>query len=115
MSDLFPVLTRDEINKSIARMARKISSDYHERELILIGVLKGSFIFLSDLARQLSIPVKIDFLRAASYSSNSSTSGKIQLKKDIEINTIEKGFLVGDGLDYAEEYRKLPAVFYLNF
>jgi hypoxanthine phosphoribosyltransferase len=172
MSDLIPVLTKDEIAKSIAAVAQKISSDYQDRELILIGVLKGAFIFLSDLARQLSIPVKIDFLRVASYGSNSSTSGKIQLLKEIEIDikdkdvlviediidtgltlafiidylqsfdpktinvctlidkldrresmtkidyvchTVEKGFLVGYGLDYAENYRNLPGVFYLKF
>jgi hypoxanthine phosphoribosyltransferase len=85
MSDLIPALPRDEIGKSIAIVARKISSDHKEHKLNLICILKGAFIFLSDLVRQLSTPIKIDFLRVASYGSDSSTSGKIQQNKEIGI------------------------------
>ena len=86
MPDLVPVLKTDEIQRIVSELGQKISSDYQGRELILVGVLKGAFIFLSDLIRQLTIPVKIDFIRAASYGSGTSTSGKIQLTKEIEID-----------------------------
>jgi hypoxanthine phosphoribosyltransferase len=86
MPDLIPVLTQADIQKTVQRLARQISSDYHDREPILIAVLKGSFVFLSDLMRQLSISVKIDFLRAASYGTETSTSGKIRLTKEIELD-----------------------------
>lgn len=168
MPKLVPVLTKDEIEHVVAELARRISSDYRDRELVLIAVLKGAFIFLADLIRQLTIPVKVDFIRIASYFSNTSSSGEIQLTKEIEIdikgkdvlivediidsgltvdyilnylksfgpNTVKvctlldkterresdiqidyaghaagKGFLVGYGLDYAEDYRYLPDVY----
>ena len=171
MPDLVPVLKTDEIQRIVSELGQKISSDYQGRELILVGVLKGAFIFLSDLIRQLTIPVKIDFIRAASYGDGTSTSGKIQLTKEIEIDIkgkdvimvedivdtgltlnyilehvksfgprsvrvcalldkierrqsgivvdyagyqVPKGFLVGYGLDYAEEYRHLPAIYHLQ-
>ena len=90
MSDLIPVLNRDEIEKSKVAAAEKISSDYQGCERFLSGALKGAFIFQSDFVRLLNIPVKIDFLRAASYGSSCSISGKIQLKKDFEIDIKEK-------------------------
>ena len=86
MPDLIPALPRDEIVKLVAILARKISSDHMEHKLNLICILNGAFLILSDLVRQLSIPIKIDFLRVASYSSDSSTSGKILLNKEIEVD-----------------------------
>ena len=84
MPDLIPALPRDEFSNSTAILSRKISSEYKEHELNLIGILKEAFIFLSDLVRKLNTPIKIDFLHVASYGSNSSTSGKIQKNKEIE-------------------------------
>ena len=86
MPELIPVLNKNDIDKMIAKIARKISSDYQDQELILIGVLNGVFVFLSDLVRHLSIPVKLDFIRACSYSSGVSSSGSIRLTKGIEID-----------------------------
>jgi hypoxanthine phosphoribosyltransferase len=94
MSELIPVLGRHEINNLVAQVARKISIDYQDKELILIGILKGAFIFLSDLVRHLSIPVKIDFVGAASYGSGSSSSGTINLTKKININLTNKNVLI---------------------
>lgn len=90
MSDLIPVLTRDEIEKSKVAAVEKISSDYQGCPRFLSGSLKGVFIFHSDFARQFSIPVKIDCLRAASYGSSCSISGKIQLKKTLRSIKIYK-------------------------
>ena len=86
MSNLIPVLTKEEIDKAVSDIARSISSDYKDSDLILVGVLKGAFIFLSDLIRQLTIPVKVDFAGLSSYASQKSTSGSIHLTKDIEID-----------------------------
>ncbi len=94
MPEFIPVLKKDEISEMVADVARKISSDYKDRELILIGVLKGSFVFLADLIRNLSIPVKIDFVGVSSYGSKTSSSGKILLTKSIEINIKNKNVLV---------------------
>lgn len=78
----------------VARVARRISSDYQDRELILIGILKGAFVFLSDLARHLTIPVKLDFIRVCSYGSDVSSSGNIRLTKEIEIDVNNKDVLL---------------------
>jgi len=86
MPELIPVLSAAEIHRLVQDMAQRISADYRGRDLALIGVLKGSFIFLSDLIRQLSIPVKIDFLQAASYGSGTTSSGRIRFSKDIDLD-----------------------------
>ena len=94
MSELIPVLTKNDIDALVAEIAHRISSDYEKQELILIGILKGAFVFLSDLVRRLSIPVKIDFIRVSSYGSGVSSSGKIHLSKDIEIDIKNKNVLL---------------------
>ncbi len=68
-----------EIQKRVKELAGSISKDYQKEELILIGVLKGAFVFMSDLARNLSIPVKLDFVRLASYGSQSKRQGENSL------------------------------------
>ena len=75
MPELIPVLTRADIEKSVAEVAARISTDYQDKELVLIGALKGAFVFLSDLIRQLSIDARIDFIGASSYGSQTSSSG----------------------------------------
>ena len=94
MPELIPVLKKEEIEELTAAVARQISSDYKGRNLVLVGVLKGAFIFLADLVRHLTIPVKVDFVRAASYGSGSTSSGKIELTKEIDIDIEGKDVLV---------------------
>ncbi len=171
MPELIPVLTEKEIHDKVGMIAQKISEDYKNGQLVLIGVLKGAFVFLADLSRRLSIPVEIDFIRYASYGDSDSSSGDIRLCSDISTDikgkdvlivediidsgltmatlikhlealhpesiricafidkyerrkidcradylchSVEGGFLVGYGLDYAEQYRNLPALYHLN-
>jgi hypoxanthine phosphoribosyltransferase len=83
-----------EIQKKVKELARTISRDYRKEELVLIGVLKGAFVFMSDLARNLSIPVKLDFVRLASYGSQSKSQGKVRLTKSIELPIRDKHILV---------------------
>jgi len=73
------------IEKRVKELANQISLDYEGRDPVLIGVLKGVIFFLADLARELSIPAKIDFIRAASYGSGMTSGRTIQLTKDIGI------------------------------
>lgn len=94
MSDLIPVLTKEEIDKAVSDIARRISSDYKDCDLILIGVLKGAIIFLSDLIRKITIPVKVDFVRISSYGTETSSSGDIHLSKDVEIDLKDKDVLI---------------------
>lgn len=78
------VIPRSRIQGRVKELARSISEEYQGKELILVGVLNGAFIFLSDLVREMSIPLVIDFVRLASYGANHSSSGKIKVAKDIE-------------------------------
>ncbi|MFC1867716.1 hypoxanthine phosphoribosyltransferase [Thermodesulfobacteriota bacterium] len=69
----------------VHELAGKISKDYSGRELIIVGILNGVVFFFADLVRQITIPSKIDFIRAASYGSDTSSSGSVRLTKDLEI------------------------------
>ena len=92
--ELIPVLTKEEIQQKIVDIAGIISKDYAGKELLLIGILKGSFIFLSDLVRHLSIPAKIDFIRASSYGNSNSSSGTITLTQSVQIDVRNKHLLL---------------------
>jgi hypoxanthine phosphoribosyltransferase len=78
------LITKAAIDKRVSELAEAISRDYEGKELILIGVLKGAFIFMADLIRQLRRPCKIDFVRLASYGTVTMSSGSIMITKDIE-------------------------------
>lgn len=154
----------------VAELGRRIDQDYQGLGLVLIGVLNGAFIFIADLARAITIPHQVDFVRVASYGASSSSSGRLRLTKEVELPiagkhlllvedivdsgrtlaglrelllaarpaslricalidkqerrevavtvdyagfTVADGFLVGYGLDYAEQHRHYPAVYRL--
>jgi hypoxanthine phosphoribosyltransferase len=88
---LFP---RDAIQKRVREIAGQISKDYEGRELIIIGVLKGAFIFMADLIREISIPCRVDFTRLASYGAGSDSSGRVVMTKDIETSIKGKDILI---------------------
>jgi hypoxanthine phosphoribosyltransferase len=83
-----------QVQERIAAMARKINKDYSGREIILVGVLKGAFIVLADLSRRLKCPVKIDFIRAASYGTGTCSSGKVKLTKEPELSLKGKDVVI---------------------
>jgi len=84
--ELRPKFSESEIRASVARLGREISDAYRDERLILIGVLKGAFVFLADLVRELTIDCEIDFIRARSYGSDTVSSGRVQILKDIELD-----------------------------
>lgn len=84
--EMIPVFSRAEIAKKVKALAQRISEDYRGKELIAIGVLKGAFIFLADLMRELTIPVQVDFVRLASYGSDTTSSGTIRMTKETELD-----------------------------
>lgn len=98
MTELLPFMTKEDIDKKVSALARRISADYENRDLVIIGVLKGSFIFLSDLVRRLTIPVQIDFVGASSYGSGVSSSGSIRLTKEIGVDVKGKDVLLVDDI-----------------
>jgi hypoxanthine phosphoribosyltransferase len=91
---LNPLFSQEQIASIVQHLADRISKDYQGRELVLVCILKGAFMFLSDLVRHLQIPVQVDFVRLASYGSGMKTSGKIEITKDIEITLEKKDVLI---------------------
>lgn len=95
MPDLIPVLDKDAIAQKVADVAKKISSDYQEGDLVIIGVLNGAFVFLADLIRQLTIDTfRVDFIRISSYGEGLESSGEIRILKDIEADIAGKDVLI---------------------
>ena len=78
------LLDRKEIAKRVDELGSEISDDYQGQEVLLICVLKGAVIFLSDLIRSMSIPVEIDFMAVSSYGASTSSSGVVRIIKDLD-------------------------------
>jgi hypoxanthine phosphoribosyltransferase len=78
------LITEDRIAAKIAELARRISADYADRELLLVGVLKGAVMLMSDLARALTRPVTLEFMAVSSYGSATSSSGIVRILKDLD-------------------------------
>lgn len=77
------LLPAEAIAQRVAELGDQISTDYGERPVVLIGVLKGSFMFMADLIRHIRCPVRIEFIGTKSYAGT-STSGEVQLTKDLD-------------------------------
>lgn len=88
---LFP---RETIGRRVKELADQISRDYEGRELLLVGVLKGAFIFMADLIRGMSIPCRVDFVRLASYGCGSQSSGEVRITKDLETPIMGRDVLI---------------------
>lgn len=73
------LFTRQKIEAAVRRLASEISRDYRDRLPLLIGILKGSFVFMADLIRHLDFPVEVDFIGAASYGCSPRSSGQVKL------------------------------------
>jgi hypoxanthine phosphoribosyltransferase len=162
------LFSKNEIDDAIKRIASLIEDDYDNENIVFICLLKGSFMFTSDLIRQIRNPSRIDFIRASSYGSGTCSTGEVAISKDIEEGvegehviivediidsgltltrvrdmllarnpkslricalldkrarrkvaiegdyigfTLEDGFVVGYGIDFAEMYRNLPDIY----
>jgi hypoxanthine phosphoribosyltransferase len=75
----------DELSARVKALGEEISRDYADRDLLLVGVLKGAVFFLSDLMRHLEVPCEVDFMAVASYGSSTDSSGVVRILKDLDI------------------------------
>jgi hypoxanthine phosphoribosyltransferase len=171
MDDRELVISREAIAQRLNELGRQITDDYLGKELTVIGVLKGAFVFMADLVRAIDLEVVIDFLRVSSYGPDTESSGNVRISKDLDLDIgdrdvllvediidtghtlaclrdvlarraprsirvcvfidkqerrqksvaleyvgfrVEKGFLVGYGLDYDERHRQHPEVYRLK-
>ena len=86
--------SKDQIAASVADVARQISDDYRDKEILLIVVLKGAMFFAADLARQIDGDVSIDFMRVTSYGADTCSCGNVTLKVDLETDICDKHVIV---------------------
>jgi hypoxanthine phosphoribosyltransferase len=84
----------EDLRRRVAELAREISRDYAGRSLLLVGVLKGAMFFLSDLMRQIEIPVEVDFMAVASYGSATDSSGVVRILKDLDVVIEDRDVLI---------------------
>ena len=87
------LISKEEIENKISEIATKINDKYEEEELVVIGILKGAFIVVSDLAKQLQLDVTFDFMSIKSYYGSES-SGQIKIVKDLEYDITDKNVLI---------------------
>lgn len=88
------LLTREELEAKVAQMAETISQDYQGRNLLIVCILKGAFVFCADLVRQLTIPITMDFMAVSSYGDATKSSGAVMILKDLESNIEDKDVLI---------------------
>lgn len=77
------LVTEQELHNIAQNLAKEITEDYAGKKLLIVGVLKGSIYFLTDLSRYIDLPCNIDFIQASSYGAGTTTSGNIKITKDI--------------------------------
>lgn len=161
------LITEEQLEKRISELGRQITDEYKDKKLLLLSILKGSVVFLSDLMREIDLPLEIDFMCVSSYQNSTKSSGNVRILKDLTkdikdysvlivediLDTgmtlsylipelldrnpeslrictlldkpsrrkvplkadyvgfqIENHFIVGYGLDYAEQYRNLKYI-----
>lgn len=98
MPKISVLVPREEIQKKIQELAKRISKDYEGKDLLLVGVLKGGFMFLADLCRYLEIDVSIDFISVSSYGNSTVSSGVVRILKDIDYDITGKHVLIVEDL-----------------
>lgn len=88
------LISREEVESRIKELAKLIETDYKEKDLICIGLLKGSVMFLSDLIKEITLPLQIDFMNVSSYGSETTSSGNVKVIKDTDIDVRGKDVLI---------------------
>ena len=88
------LIPRAEIEATVKRLASAISRDYRGKNPLLLGILKGSFMFMADLVRQLDFPLEIEFIRLSSYGSGQQTQGKVKVVQGLRLDVTDRHVLV---------------------
>lgn len=88
------LVTEEELDKKTTEIANQISKDYADKDLFMIGILKGGVIFAADLIKKITVPMEIDFMAVSSYGKESETSGVVTIKKDVDTMLSGKDVLI---------------------
>jgi len=106
--ELEPRFSESEIQQAVRRLAGEIGRDYRGKRPVLVAVLKGSFVFVADLIRELQLPIEIEFMRVRSYGSGRRSSGAVEITKDVEISLAGRDVIVVE--DIADTGRTMEVV-----
>jgi hypoxanthine phosphoribosyltransferase len=101
----------EDIATAVRRLGAEISADHPAGEILLIGVLKGSFIFVADLIRAIEVPTVIDFVRLASYGSDTVSSGIVEFRKDLEMSITDRDVVIVE--DIVDSGQTLETLYHL--
>jgi hypoxanthine phosphoribosyltransferase len=82
--DIKPLITAEQIEDKLAEMGGQITADYEGKDVLLVGVLRGAFMVMADLARHIDLPVEFDFMAVSSYGASTQTSGVVRILKDLD-------------------------------
>jgi hypoxanthine phosphoribosyltransferase len=88
------VVPQDELRVRVEELGREITKDYAARPPLLVGVLKGAFVFMSDLSRAIDLPVEFDFMAVSSYGSATRSSGVVRIMKDLDLDLTGRDVLI---------------------
>ena len=88
------VVSADELQERVKELGRQITADYEGRPPLLVGVLKGAFLFMADLARAIDLEVEVDFMAVASYGAATKTSGVVRIVKDLDLDLTGRHVLI---------------------
>jgi len=88
------LITKEQIKRRTKELAKQISRDYKDKNLVCITILRGAFMFLADLCREITVPAKFDFMAISSYGDKSESSGVVRIYKDLDMNIAEKDVLI---------------------
>ena len=106
------LVSEEEIAEITKRLGKTISTDYAGKELVLVGMLKGAMPFMMDLAKNITLPLEMDFIQTSSYHGGTSSSTAVMFKKDIDTNVLDKHvLLVDDVVDTAKTITKVLEIF----
>jgi hypoxanthine phosphoribosyltransferase len=106
------LVSEEEIAEITKRLGKIISTDYAGKELVLVGMLKGAMPFMMDLAKNITLPLEMDFIQTSSYHGGTSSSTAVMFKKDIDTNVLDKHvLLVDDVVDTAKTITKVLEIF----
>lgn len=165
------LFSKEEIREKVTELASRIGEDYADKDPVLVGVMKGSFVFVSDIVRELDAKAELDFIWTSSYGTKKFSSGEVKIMKDLDVSIsgrdvliiedivdtavtvsfivehlkrrnpaslrlaslidkretrmvpievdyvgfqVERGFLVGYGLDYEQRFRGLPDIYVIE-